>query len=89
MTSSQLIAMTETIGPLLKRGQSVYQIARNHPELGVCTKTLYNYIEAGIFKDYGIDNFSLRRQRTDRDPEVAGRSDALLPNGTGAAKYRQ
>lgn len=62
MTSSQLIAMTETIGPLLKRGQSVYQIARNHPELGVCTKTLYNYIEAGIFKDYGIDNFSLRRQ---------------------------
>ena len=54
--------MAELIGPLLKKGQSVYQILRNHPELGISVKTLYNYIESGIFKDYGIDNFSLRRQ---------------------------
>ena len=54
--------MAEIIGPLLKRGQSVYQIVANHPELGICVKTLYTYIESGIFKDYGIDNFSLRRQ---------------------------
>jgi len=33
-----------------------------HPELGICVKTLYTYIETGIFKDYGIDSFSLRRQ---------------------------
>lgn len=62
MTSSQMIAMAETIGPLLKRGQSVHQIIAGHPELGICVKTLYTYIECGIFKDYGIDNFSLRRQ---------------------------
>ena len=62
MTSSQMIAMAQLIGPLLKKGQSVYQILNAHPEIGVCVKTLYNYIEAGIFKDYGIDNFSLRRQ---------------------------
>ncbi len=62
MTTSRMIAMAEIIGPLLKRGQSVYQIIENHPELGICVKTLYNYIESGIFKDYGIDNFSLRRQ---------------------------
>ena len=62
MTSSQMITMAELIGPLLKKGQSVYQILRNHPELGISVKTLYNYIESGIFKDYGIDNFSLRRQ---------------------------
>ena len=62
LTTSQMIVMAETIGPLLKRGQSVYQIVENHPELGICVKTLYTYIEAGIFKDYGIDNFSLRRQ---------------------------
>ena len=54
--------MAELIGPLLKKGQSVYQILRNHPELGISVKTLYTYIESGIFKDYGIDNFSLRRQ---------------------------
>ena len=62
MTSSQMIAMAQLIGPLLKKGQSIYQILNAHPELNVCVKTLYKYIEAGIFKDYGIDNFSLRRQ---------------------------
>ena len=62
MTSAQMITMAELIGPLLKKGQSVYQILRNHPELGISVKTLYTYIESGIFKDYGIDNFSLRRQ---------------------------
>lgn len=62
MTSARTITMAELIGPLLKRGQSVYQILRNHPELGISVKTLYTYIESGIFKDYGIDNFSLRRQ---------------------------
>ena len=62
LTTSQMISMAQTIGPLLKRGQSVYQIVESHPELGICVKTLYNYIESGIFKDYGIDNFSLRRQ---------------------------
>lgn len=62
MTSSQMIVMAETIGPLFKRGQSVYQIVNNHPELGISVKTLYSYIGAGIFKDYGIDNFSLKRQ---------------------------
>ena len=62
MTSSQMITMAELIGPLLKKGQSVYQILENHPELGISVKTLYTYIESGIFKDYGIDNFSLKRQ---------------------------
>ena len=62
MTSAQMITMAELIGPLLKKGQSVYQILRNHPDLGISVKTLYTYIESGILKDYGIDNFSLRRQ---------------------------
>lgn len=62
MTSSRMITMAETIGPLFKRGHSVYQILASHPELNISVKSLYNYIEAGIFKDYGIDNFSLRRQ---------------------------
>ena len=35
MTSSQMITMAELIGPLLKKGQSVYQILRNHHELGI------------------------------------------------------
>lgn len=49
------------IAPLLKQGQSVHQIVANHSdELLVCERALYNYIEMGVFKDFGIDNFSLK-----------------------------
>ena len=34
----------ETISPLLKQGQSVYQILANHPELQLSDRTLYRYI---------------------------------------------
>lgn len=62
LKTSEMIIIAETIGPLLKRGQSVYQILASHPEIDISVKSLYTYIEAGIFKDYGIDNFSLKRQ---------------------------
>jgi len=62
LNTSEMITMAETIGPLLKRGQSVYQILAGHPELDISVKTMYTYIETGIFKDYGIDSFSLKRQ---------------------------
>lgn len=50
--------------PLLKQGQSVYQILASHPEIPYSEKTLYSYIEDNIFKDAGIDIsvFDLRRK---------------------------
>lgn len=48
--------------PLLDQGQSISQIKSYHPEIKQCKKTLYNYIESGVFKDEGIDNFSLKEQ---------------------------
>lgn len=57
-----MLNIVDIIKPLLKQGQSVYQILKNHPEIKLSPKSLYTYIESGIFKDYGIDNFSLRRQ---------------------------
>lgn len=62
LKTSEMITIAETIAPLLNRGQSVYQILAGHPEIDLSVKTMYTYIEAGIFKDYGIDNFSLKRQ---------------------------
>lgn len=62
MTSTRMIMIAEIIGPLLKKGQSIYQIVKNHPEIGLCVKSLYTYIESGVFSTQGIDNFSLRRQ---------------------------
>ena len=48
--------------PLLKQRQSVYQILASHSEIQQCEKTIYNYIEMGVFKEEGIDVFSLKEQ---------------------------
>lgn len=48
--------------PLLDKGQTIYQILENHKEITQCSKTLYTYIEMGLFKDFGIDNFSLKKK---------------------------
>ena len=62
LNTKEMLNIVSIIKPLLKKGQSVYQILENHPEINLCTKSLYTYIESGIFQDYGINNFSLRRQ---------------------------
>ena len=62
LNTKEMLEIVDIIKPLLKQGQSVYQILKNHPEIKICSKTLYMYIESGIFQDYGINNFSLRRQ---------------------------
>ena len=48
--------------PLLDKGQTIYQILENHKEITQCSKTLYTYIEMGLFKEFGIDNFSLKKK---------------------------
>lgn len=62
LTTEEVKRIAETIAPLLHKGQSIYQILVNHPEIELSPKSLYTYIESGIFKDFGVDNFSLRRQ---------------------------
>lgn len=48
--------------PLLDRVQTIYQILENHKEITQCSKTLYTYIEMGLFKEFGIDCFSLKKK---------------------------
>ena len=62
LNTTEMFEIIGIIKPLLKQGQSVYQILKNHPEIGLCPKTLYMYIESGIFKEHGVDVFLLRRQ---------------------------
>lgn len=62
LSEPERLLIAQTIAPLLKKGQSLYQILNNHPELRLSVKSLYTYIEGGVFKDFEIDNFSLRRQ---------------------------
>lgn len=63
LTTPEAKQMAQIIGPLLKQGLSPYEILCIHPELGICEKTLYNYIESGIFHEIaGISALDLRRQ---------------------------
>lgn len=54
--------MASILKSLLDQGQSIYQIKSSHPEIKQSIKTLYNYIESDVFKDDGINNFSLKEQ---------------------------
>ena len=62
--------MASVISPLLKQGHSPYQILANHPELNISEKTLYNYIESGVFRELaGITSLDLRRQVSRKLPK--------------------
>lgn len=62
LTYPELNNIARIITPLIEQGQSIYQILENHKEINLCSKTLYNYIEMGLFKDWGITNLSLKRK---------------------------
>ena len=63
LTSAEAKAMADIIGPLLRQGLSPYQILQAHPELNVCEKTIYNYIESDVFHEVaGITVMDLRRK---------------------------
>lgn len=63
LTDDELKNIADIAGPLLKQGQSPYVIISNHPELGICERTFYNYLESGLFKEYNhITSYDLRRQ---------------------------
>lgn len=95
LTSQEAKAMAETIKPLLDQGQSPFQIVTAHPELGICEKTLYNYIENDVFHETaGITVMDLRRQVSRRLPkkkamEYKKRADRSYLKGRTYMDYRQ
>lgn len=58
---NDLYNLAHLICPLIRQGQSIYMILENHPEISLTAKTLYNYIDAGYFKDFGVTNMTLKR----------------------------
>ena len=68
LTVQQAKELAQVIGPLLAKGHSPYQIINDHPELGICEKTLYNYIDQQVFSVAGISNISLRRKVSRKIP---------------------
>lgn len=55
MTKHELRHKDMVISPLISQGQSPYQIVTNHPELGMSVRTLYTYLDDGLFTARNID----------------------------------
>lgn len=60
MSYEECKSMADIIVPLIKAGHSPYHIVTNHPDLNISEKTLYNYIENGIFREFGLLDIDLR-----------------------------
>lgn len=76
MTKHERFVKDDIISPLVWQGQSPYQIITNHPELDMSVRTLYTYLNQGLFRARDIDlkrkvKFKPRRvhktQITDRE----------------------
>ena len=54
-TEEEIKALDDIVSPLIKKGQSVYMILQNHPEITQCEKTIYNYIDSGVLSIGNLD----------------------------------
>lgn len=75
LTKHELRKKDCIISPLIEQGQSPYQIVTNHPELEMSVRTVYSYLNQGLFTARNVDlkrkvKFKLRKchktQITDR-----------------------
>ncbi len=62
LTPEERNEIGKIIAPLMEQGQSVHQVLATHPEIKRSERSIYSYIENGVFKEFGVDNFSLKEQ---------------------------
>ncbi|MDO4475140.1 MAG: IS30 family transposase [Eubacteriales bacterium] len=55
LTKRELHAKDKIISPLIENGQSPYQIITNHPELNMSVRTVYSYLDQGLFTARNVD----------------------------------
>ena len=55
MTKNELRQKDKIVSQLIFQGQSPYQIVTNHPELDMSVRSLYSYLDKGIFTARNID----------------------------------
>lgn len=59
ISEEDLKILDEQVSPLILQGQSPYTILRNHPEIGLSEKTIYNYIDLGALS---VKNLNLPKK---------------------------
>lgn len=89
LNTTELRNLAHTLAPLIEQGQSIYQILESHPEITQCAKTIYTYIEMGLFRDWGITNLSLKRKvkRKIRNNKLKKRSEPIDYTGRKYEDY--
>lgn len=55
LTKRELHKKDSLVSPLIEQGQSPYQIVTNHPELEFSVRTLYSYLDQGLFTARNVD----------------------------------
>lgn len=55
LTRQELRKKDRIISPLIEQGQSPYQIVTNHPELNLSVRTVYSYLDQGLFTARNVD----------------------------------
>ena len=68
-TEDEIKALDDIVSPLIQKGQSVYMILHNHPEIKQCEKTIYNYIDSGVFS---VGNLDLPKKVTYKPRQAHG-----------------
>lgn len=60
MTEEEFKDLADKVVPLIKQGQSPYVILTSNPDITLSEKSLYNYIEDGLFREFGVADIDLR-----------------------------
>ena len=84
ISPADLVALDELVTPLILQGQSPYMILRNHPEIALSEKTLYNYITGLLERiDKGASSkFIIERQKSETDFfELDQKGDKVIIRG--------
>jgi IS30 family transposase len=87
LTDKERDVIGEIIAPLLKKGQSVHQIMSAHPEIKQSERTIYTYIESGLFKEFDVNNFSLKEQVNRRQSKTTKYKKRKEPANYTGRKY--
>jgi len=55
IAEEDLKVLDEQVSPLILQGQTPYTILKNHPEIGLSEKSIYNYIDLGALSVKNLD----------------------------------
>ncbi|MBQ7645369.1 MAG: IS30 family transposase [Spirochaetales bacterium] len=90
LTEQEREELDNLVSPLLKKGQSIHHIYATHgDEISVCEKTLYAYVDDGMFSARNIDMPRKVRMKKRKSASPPEKVDKAFREGREIEKYRQ